>query len=181
LAESRDENEMTHSFMNDPWWSMGQTVDGFSTRRVNETATRARAGLLNVLSATTIFILVAAPQLDPVIYVGPFVIFDMFVAAATGLTPLSPVGVIGTALTMRLRPVWKATPPKRFAWILGGFLGVTCLSLRLAHVPNGWIIGVLATCFMLTWLEAALGFCVGCWMHSLLSECEECDAPYVRQ
>ncbi|HEX7604758.1 MAG TPA: DUF4395 domain-containing protein, partial [Polyangiaceae bacterium] len=128
-----------------------------------------------------IFILLAAPQLDPVIYVGPFVIFDMFVAAAFGLTPLSPMGVLGTAVTMRLRPQWKPIPPKRFAWLLGGMLGVTCLSLRLAHAPNAWIIGVLSTCFVLTWLEAALGFCVGCWMYGRLRECEECDVPYVRR
>jgi hypothetical protein len=159
---------------------MGQAVDGFSTRRINETATRARAGLLNVLSATTVFILVAAPQLDPVIYVGPFVIFDMFVAAAIGLTPLSPVGMLGSLLTMGIRPTWKPTAPKRFAWILGGTLGVTCLGLRLAHAPNSWIIGVLCTCFVLTWLEASLGFCVGCWMYSLARECEDCEVPYER-
>ncbi len=158
---------------------MGQTVPGYTTPRINETATRARAGLLNVLSGTTIVLLLVAPKLDPVLYVGPFVIFDMLAAAATGLTPLSPVGVLGTALTMRLRPVWKPAPPKRFAWLLGASLGVTCLSMRLFGAPNSWIIGVLATCFMLTWLEAALGFCVGCWMHSKLGSCEECEVPYV--
>ena len=171
----------THTFLNTPWWAIGQTVPGYASPRINETATRARAGLLNVLSATTIFILIAAPQLDPVVYVGPFVIFDMFVAAATGLTPLSPAGLLGTALTLRLRPQWKPTPPKRFAWILGGTLGVACLSLRLAHAPNSWIIGVLSTCFALTWLEAALGFCVGCWMYGQMRECEECEVPYLPQ
>jgi hypothetical protein len=146
--------------------------------QVNETATRARAGLLNVLSATTIFILIAAPQLDPVIYVGPLVIFDMFIAAALGLTPLSPTGILGTLLTMRIRPVWKPAKPKRFAWTLGGSLGVLCLGMRLYHVDNSWIIGVVAICFMLTWLEAVLGFCVGCWVYARLFECEVCETRY---
>lgn len=169
----------THTFLNRPAWAMGQTVPGYASPRINETATRARAGLLNLLSGTTITLLLVAPQLDPVLYVGPFVIFDMLAAAATGLTPLSPVGILGTALTMRLRPVWKPAPPKRFAWLLGAALGVTCLSMRLLGAPKLWIIGVLATCFVLTWLEAALGFCVGCWMHSKLRSCEECEVPYV--
>ena len=97
-------------------------------RYVNETATRARAGMLNALSAITIFLLTAAPETDPVIYVGPFVIFDMFVAAAFGLAPLSPVGVLGTTLTMWTRPVWKPSPPKRFAWILAELItdGLAC-------------------------------------------------------
>lgn len=172
---------MVHSFLNRPWWAIGQTVAGYQVRRINETATRARAGLLNLLSATTIALLIFAPELDPVIYVGPFVIFDMFVAAATGLTPLSPVGVVGTLVTMGLAPVWKPTAPKRFAWLLGGSLGVVCLSMRLLDAPTVWIVGVLATCFLLTWLEAALGFCVGCWFHARLFACEECELPYVRK
>ena len=167
-----------HTFLTTPWWSMGQAIPQAAGLRVNETATRARAGLLNGLSATTIFLLIAAPRLDPVIYVGPFVIFDMFTAAALGLTPLSPTGVLGTLLTMRIRPVWKPAQPKRFAWILGGSLGVICLTMRLAGVNNAWIIGVVAICFALTWLEAVLGFCVGCWMYSLLFGCEVCELPY---
>jgi len=167
-----------HTFLTKPWWSIGQAMPEATGLRVNETATRARAGLLNVIASTTIFLLIAAPQLDPVIYVGPFVIFDMFTAAAFGLTPLSPTGVLGTLLTMWVRPVWKPTQPKRFAWTLGGSLGVICLGMRLYQVANTWIIGVVAICFMLTWLEAVLGFCVGCWIHSRLFECEVCEVPY---
>lgn len=170
-----------HTFLTTPWWSMGQAMPGEPGPRINETATRARAGLLNALSATTILLLVAAPWLDPVLYVGPFVIFDMFMAAAVGLTPLSPMGLLGTLLTMRLRPQWKPTQPKRFAWILGGTLGVCCLTMRLLGVSTTWIIGVVGICFVLTWLEAALGFCVGCWMYSLFAKCETCEVPYVRQ
>ena len=111
---------------------------------------------------------------------GPFVVFDMFAAAATGLTPLSPTGVLGTLLTLRFRPAWKPVPPKQFAWILGGTLGLICLGMRLAGVAPAWIAGVVAICFVLTWLEACLGFCVGCWMHARLFQCEECEVPYVR-
>jgi hypothetical protein len=159
---------------------MGQAIPGEAGLRVNETATRARAGLLNALSATTIFLLIAAPELDPVIYVGPFVIWDMLTAAAFGLTPLSPTGVLGTLITLRIRPVWKPHQPKQFAWLLGGTLGVVCLSMRLADVSNAWIIGVVAICFALTWLEAVLGFCVGCWMYAMFFDCEVCEVPYRR-
>lgn len=167
-----------HTFLTTPWWSLGQAMPQMVGLRINETATRARAGLLNILSAATIFLLIAAPQFDPVIYVGPYVVFDMFTAAAFGLTPLSPIGALATLLAMRIRPVWKPAPPKRFAWILGGVLGVICLAMRLSGVDDTWIIGVVAICFGLTWLEAALGFCVGCWMYSLLFQCEVCELPY---
>ena len=77
----------SHSnFLTDPWWAMGQPVEGQCGTCINETATRARAGLLNILSATTIFIMLAAPELDPIRFVAPFVIFDMVAGATFGLT-----------------------------------------------------------------------------------------------
>ncbi|MBS1150095.1 MAG: conserved hypothetical rane protein [Myxococcaceae bacterium] len=176
-----DTNRNEHTFLNRPWWAMGQTVAGHDAPRVNETATRARAGLLNLISATTIALLLTRPELDPVLYVGPFVLFDMLVAAATGLTPFSPTGVLGTAVTLRLRPLWKPTAPKRFAWLLGGGLAGTCLIMRLTHASPESMAMVVAVCFCLTWLEAALGFCVGCWMHARIWGCDACEVPYVRQ
>ncbi|MEE9428479.1 MAG: DUF4395 domain-containing protein [Paracoccaceae bacterium] len=167
--------EKHHTFLSSPWWAMGQDIEGETSLRVNETATRARAGLLNALSAATILVLIAWPQLDPVIYVGPFVIFDMFMAAIFGLTPLSPVGLLGTWLTINNKPIWKPTKPKRFAWVLGGSLAIVCLGLRLAGFDTVWLVSVVGICFALTWLEAVLGFCVGCWMHGLMFGCEVCE------
>jgi hypothetical protein len=149
-------------------------------RRVNETATRGRAGLLNLISAATIVTLVFRPDLDPVPYVGTFVVADMLAAAIFGLTPLSPTGVLGTLLTMKMAPAWKPFAPKRFAWLLGAGLGVTCLTMRMLHAPTSWLIGVVVACFALTWLESVLGFCVGCWLYGRLRECEDCDVPYIR-
>jgi len=95
------------NFFTHPWWAMGQPVEGQCGLCINETATRARAGLLNVLSGTTIFILLAAPELDPIRYVAPFVIFDMVAGATFGLTPFSPAGILGTMITRKIKPVWK--------------------------------------------------------------------------
>jgi hypothetical protein len=169
-----------HRFLNRPWWAIGQEVPGFARRRINETATRGRAGLLNLISAVTIVVLVFRPELDPVPYVGTFVVADMLAAAIFGLTPLSPTGMLGTLLTMRTAPTWKPFAPKRSAWLLGATLGVICLTMRVLHAPTSWLIGVVGACFALTWLESVLGFCVGCWLHGRVRECEDCDVPYRR-
>ncbi len=172
-----DSNELKayHTFLTQPLLAMGQSIPGECDLRINETATRARAGLLNVLSMVTMFLLVARPDLDPVIYVAPYIIFDMTVAALFGLTPLSPSGVLGTAITMKMRPVWKPIKPKRFAWTLGATMGVTCLVFRLFGLSTPWLLSVISICFMLTWLEAVLGFCVGCWIHARFFGCEVCE------
>ncbi len=163
-----------HTFFTTPLFAMGQSIEGECDLRINETATRARAGLLNMLSSLTIFLLIVKPEWDPVLYVGPYVIFDMTVAALFGLTPLSPSGLIGTWMTLKFRPVWKPIKPKRFAWTLGAVMGITCFTFRLLDLSNPWLLSVLGVCFLLTWLEAVLGFCVGCWMHSLAFGCEVC-------
>lgn len=171
---------LEHSFLNTPWWAMGQMTHAHAEPRINEVATRARAGLLNIISAVTIALLLMRPETDPVIIVGPFVLFDMLAAAVTGLTPFSPTGILGTAMTMRMRPVWKPTRPKRFAWLLGAGLAATCLAMRLLGASPVAMAGVVAVCFVLTWSEATLGFCVGCYMHKLIWGCEDCEVPYVR-
>jgi energy-converting hydrogenase Eha subunit A len=168
------QSESRQTFLTEPWWVMGVEQPGACGPCVNEAATRARAGLLNVLSGTTIFLLLAAPELDPVRFVAPFVIVDMIAAASFGLTPLSPAGILGTLLTMKVKPVWKPTKPKRFAWTLGATLGACCLTFWMLGM-TAWIIAVLGICFVLTWLEAVMGFCVGCWMYSLLFKCETCQ------
>ena len=167
-------SENPHTFLTTPWWCMGQPSPVHGGMMINETATRARAGVLNILSSVTIFIMLAWPEIDPIRYVGPFVIFDMLVAATFGLTPLSPAGILGTLITTYIKPVWKPTKPKRFAWTLGATLGVCCMSFWWFEMYH-WVIGVLGICFLLTWLEAVLGFCVGCWMHSLFFKCEVCS------
>ncbi len=165
--------EYYHNFLTQPWWSMGQSVPGHCGLVINETATRARAGILNILSGTTIVLLLMVPELDPVKFVAPFVIYDMVVGATFGLTPLSLAGLMGTTLTMKISPVWKPIKPKRFAWSLGATLGACCLTFWMMDWMAG-MIAVLGICFILTWLEAVLGFCVGCWMYSLLVKCEVC-------
>lgn len=66
--------DIQHKFLTSPWWSMGVERPNQCGLCINETATRARAGLLNILSGTTIFLLLALPEVDPVRYVAPFVI-----------------------------------------------------------------------------------------------------------
>ncbi len=145
---------LEHAFLTAPWWAMGHAVEGHDAPRINETATRARAGLLNAVSAVTWRSCSPAPSSTRCATSGPFVLFDMLAAAAVGLTPLSPTGLLGTALTLNLRPTWKPTAPKRFAWLLGAGLAATCLSMRLAGASPGSMAVVVATCFGLTWLEA---------------------------
>lgn len=140
----------------------------------NATAVRARAGILNLILGGTIFLLLAKPEMDPVLYVAPFLLFDMIMGIIFGLTPCCPTGVIGTFLSKKIKPVPTPHKPKRFAWSLGASLAITCLALRLFDVHEAWLLGTFGTFFILTWLDAVLGFCVGCWIYSKVFGCQVC-------
>jgi hypothetical protein len=109
-----------------------------------------------------------------------------FVARVLTGPTLSPLGQLVTrVITPRLnvapRPV--PGPPKRFAQGIGAVVTVTAALLALG--ANRWdlaqlLLGLIAVA---AFLEAALGFCVGCKVFALLmragvipaSVCERCD------
>lgn len=146
----------------------------FPDRNFNARAVRARAGVLNLIIGATIALTLARPDLNVSFYASSLLLFDMIVAVAIGLVPMSPTGVFGTILTAGYTPVPTPHLPKRFAWSMGTLLAATCLALTVLHVDKIWLVTVWGVFFLLTWLDAALGFCVGCWIYSRLFGCQAC-------
>ncbi len=91
-----------------------------------------------------------------------------------GKSPASPTGLLGNLLTTKIKPVWTPPLPKRFAWSLDATLAGACLALVVLDFHSNWIVGTLGVFFVLTWLDAILGFCVGCWIYSRLFDCQMC-------
>jgi len=157
----------------------GRTAPSWARRitpglEFNARAVRARAGLLNVLTGGIIVIIQTQPHSIIVDYALMVLLFDMVMAVIFGLTPYSPLGVTATILS---RPFeYKGTPhlPKRFAWTLGSILAGSALFLELWGAQSLWTLSVLGVLFVLTWLDAALGFCMGCWIYSKLFDCQSC-------
>ncbi len=92
-----------------------------------------------------------------------------------GLTPIAPVGCLATLISMKLykEPLWTPAGPKRFSWLLGLCVVVTCLGLwryadSIGEVEkySPYLKGLALTCVILTWSEAACGFCLGCYMYN---------------
>jgi len=166
-------------------FDMGHKVSaGSEDQFMDEQSVRIRAGLLHLTSWTIIlqhfFKAFGDVNLVPIIF--PLVSFEFFTSAMFGLTPFSPYGVAGNLIahTLRLHVDWKPARPKRFSWFIGLGLASVCLTANLLEVT--WLFRVaLFSCWTATWLEAACGFCVGCfiWNHILtpalgLKACEEC-------
>lgn len=122
-----------------------------------------------------------------VLFYGLFeMISGMFVRTAY----LSPSIHLATFLTRNKPPKWEPLKPKRFAWIIGASLITACLlffnpdsfaralnglfNTQLLPTDSNWMPYYIPffvwVCFLLMWLEAVFGFCLGCKMHWLLAK-----------
>lgn len=131
-----------------------------------------------------------------------YALFDMLSGMSKWTSRLSPTILIASLLAADKPPVWKPLVPKRFAWALGSSFIVVCIvffnpdstariinSILSTEIPTHinympfWIPLVLVwVCLGFMWMEAILGFCVGCKIHSMLvwmgiikEECETCN------
>jgi hypothetical protein len=117
-------------------------------------------------------------------------LFEMIVGMFVKTAFLSPTIHLATLLTRNTRPKWEPLKPKRFAWIIGAVLIASCLTFfhpdTVAIAVNGlfstevlstttnWMPNfiplLVGVCFVLMWLEAVFGFCLGCKIHWMLAK-----------
>jgi hypothetical protein len=132
-----------------------------------------------------------------------YALLEMLVSMSVRLSRLSPTILIASILAKSKPTVWKPLVPKRFAWTIGAIMISVCWIYFNPEVFAGWVNNIWGTpvlpttenymsyyipmvmvwvCLGFMWLEAILGFCVGCKVHSLLvtvgilkEECEACN------
>ncbi|MDQ7075546.1 MAG: DUF4395 domain-containing protein [Gammaproteobacteria bacterium] len=132
-----------------------------------------------------------------------YALFEMLAGMFRLTARLSPTILLASLLAKNSPPVWKPLLPKRFAWSIGACLISICLVFFNPDTFAQWV-NFLSTspllpttenympantgttlvwvCLGFMWLEAILGFCVGCKLHALLvwmgvlkEECEACN------
>jgi hypothetical protein len=161
--------------LNSPWYSFGQKFNNLTVYGrpatfavVNERAVRATAGIVLVLAAIAISFAYFEQNFLPVRIISIIVAADYALRQIAGLTPLSPIGTVGTFLVNNQRPEWVGTTQKRFAWALGFIMALSIAILSNLGVLGSLVL-VLGIMFIgLLWLESVVGLCVGCKIYSFL-------------
>ena len=158
-----------------PWNSFGQRFENLtvwgrpaSFPVVNERAVRATAGIVMLLAAAAIAIAYFDKNYTPVRIISVLVAADLALRQVAGLTPLSPIGTLGTFLVRNQKPEWVGATQKRFSWALafGMVLLIAILTNAGVHGLGVQLIGLML--IGLLWLESVVGFCVGCFIYSRL-------------
>lgn len=124
-------------------------------------------------------------------------LFEMIVGMFIKTAYLSPTIHIATFLTRNTRPKWEPLKPKRFAWLIGATLIISCLlffnpdtaarfinsllNAQILPTDANWMPDfiplLVGICFLLMWMEAIFGFCLGCKIHWLLAKIGLFKAP----
>ncbi|MBP8149054.1 MAG: DUF4395 family protein [Limnohabitans sp.] len=132
-----------------------------------------------------------------------YALFEMLAGMSVKTAYLSPTIWLSSWLARRSLAVWKPLAPKRFAWSIGTCMISFCLVFfhpeKFAAAVNfifqmqllptteqylaRWLPLVMVwVCLGFMWLEAVLGYCLGCEVHALLvkagvftQECEACN------
>ena len=130
-------------------------------------------------------------------------LFEMIAGMFVSTSRFSPTIYLATFLARKTPPVWKPLVPKRFAWGIGATFITICLMFFNPDTVAGWVnsiagspllsetenfipywipVNLVWVCMGFMWLEAILGYCVGCKVHAMLvwmgvfkEECEECN------
>ena len=162
-------------FLNSPWHSFGQRFEDLTIYGrpapfpvVNERAVRATAGIIMVLGLAALALAFFNQNFWPIRILTVVVAADFALRQLTGLTPLSPFGILGTLLVMNQRPEWVGTTQKRFAWALGFMMAAYLAVLSNLGIHGLPVLGVGLALMSLLWLESVVGLCVGCRIYGLL-------------
>eukprot|EP00977_Amphora_coffeiformis_P011699 scaffold2829_cov147-Amphora_coffeaeformis.AAC.7 len=173
------------------WWHLGhRNVSELRPEDMymDEHAVRMRAGLLNIITWIAIMNVFHMRDPDLVNVIFGIVTWEFVSSMIFGLTPLSPLGWLGTlmAVVVQPAPLWKPARPKRFAWLIGLTLATTCFILvqyrkELGDSYKPSVAAIALICNTATWLEGNAGFCVGCFLYNNVlvkyggqQECSEC-------
>jgi hypothetical protein len=118
-----------------------------------------------------------------------YALFEMIAGMFVVTARLSPTIYLASLLARAQPPVWKPLTPKRFAWAIGASFIITCLIFFNPDTFAGWVntlaqrellpttenfmprwipLVLVWVCLGFMWMEAVLGFCVGCQVHALL-------------
>lgn len=143
---------------------------------VNEVAAR--------LVAAQVVLLVLAILISRQPWLVVFLAYGFLARVLSGPT-LSPMGLFATRVLvpmLHLEPRLVAGPPKRFAQSIGLVFSLTAAVLWIGWGLQGSALTMLAALGLFAMLEAAFGFCTGCWLFGRLMKwglvpkatCERC-------
>ena len=147
------------------------TLAGHNFPVVNERSVRASAGLMLLLGVFGWFELLYTGSQSTLRLFAIVFIFELAIRILLGVR-WAPVLMIGAFLVRKQSAEWSELRPKETAWIIGMlYASVACFAVAwVPGLPSWAMLATCGVCLLLLFFESAIGFCLGCWLHTRFSK-----------
>jgi len=144
----------------------GEDVKGYNIRVLNEREIRAGAGLLFVLMFIAILSAIMQGSFALLKYAVMIFLADMLIRVLVN-PKYSPVLILGRFFVRNQVPEYVGAVQKKFAWVIGVFLGLSMFILINIMNTFSVITGLICLiCLIFLFFESAFGICLGCKFYS---------------
>jgi hypothetical protein len=145
----------------------GEDVAGYDIPVLNEREIRAAAGILFLVTFTSLMFILFKGNFVPIKYVITFFLADFIIRVFVN-PGFSPTLIIGRLIVRNQTPEYVGAAQKKFAWIIGVVLSGTMFLFFIIVNAYSPITGIICLiCLVFLFFESAFGICLGCMFYPL--------------
>lgn len=148
---------------------------------VNERAVKATAGIMLMLATVSLMLYYFTPMRWPLQVVTTLFAIDFSIRLVFGLTPFSPLGMLGTWIVKYQVPEFVAADQKRFAWAIGWMFAVYMSIVSNMNLWGPIVFGPCLFCLTLLWIETCFSLCAGCFTYHLAIRWKIIPEPEIKR
>lgn len=149
--------------------NFGENIKGYNYKVINERDARASAGLMFLFGIVSLFSVHLYRTIFWAELFSITFIIEFFVRILVN-PKYAPYMLIGGLIVSNQQPDWVAAKPKRFAWLLGMFLGVIMTYYIIFDIITPIRLEICWLCLFLMFIESVFGICLGCILYKKLNQ-----------
>jgi len=145
----------------------GEDVEGYNIPVLNEREIRAAAGILFLVTFTSLMFILFKGNFIPIKYVITFFLTDFMIRVFIN-PKFSPTLILARLIVQNQTPEYVGAAQKKFAWIIGVALSAIMFFFFVivnAFSPFTGIICLI--CLIFLFFESVFGICLGCMFYPL--------------
>ena len=148
--------------------AFGETVEGYNIPVLNEREIRAAAGILFLMTYTSLMFIIFERNFVPIKYVITIFLTDFLIRVFIN-PKFSPSLIVARLIVRNQVPEYVGARQKKVAWMIGVVLGGTMFVFFLIVNAFSPITGIICLiCLVFLFFESAFGICLGCKFYSLI-------------
>jgi len=145
----------------------GEEVPGYSIPVMNEREIKAAAGILFLLTYTSLMAIIFKGYFPLIKYVITGFLADFLIRVFIN-PQYAPTLILGRLIVKNQTPEYVGAVQKKFAWIIGVIMSAIMFILMVVVNSYSVISGIICLfCLIFLFFESVFGICLGCKFYSL--------------